>query len=64
VIEVGCSFVVKPYTYDTNRELARWGDTVAVTATGAERLGTRPKTLPELSKPLVPGRIDTSVSGA
>lgn len=48
VIEAGCSFAIKPYTYDGNRELARWGETVAVTAGGAERLGTRRPTLPEL----------------
>jgi Xaa-Pro aminopeptidase len=49
VIEAGCSFAIKPYTYDGTRELARWGETVAVTATGVERLGTRPLTLPELT---------------
>lgn len=48
VIEEGCSFAIKPYTFDGDRELARWGETVAVTATGAERLGVRSKTLPEL----------------
>jgi Xaa-Pro dipeptidase len=36
-------FIVKPYvTYDGMREVGHVGDTVAVTATGAERLGTRP----------------------
>jgi Xaa-Pro dipeptidase len=48
VIEAGCSFAIKPYTFDGTRELARWGETIAVTPTGAERLGTRPPTLPEL----------------
>jgi Xaa-Pro dipeptidase len=53
VIEAGCSFAIKPYTHDGGREdgareLARWGDTVAVTATGAERLGVRPPMLHEL----------------
>ena len=48
VIEAGCSFAIKPYTHDGDRELARWGDTVAVTATGAVRLGVRPPMLHEL----------------
>jgi hypothetical protein len=48
VIEAGCSFAIKPYTHDGDRELARWGDTVVVTATGAERLGIRPPQFHEL----------------
>jgi Xaa-Pro dipeptidase len=48
VIEAGCSFAIKPYTHDGDREVARWGDTIAVTATGAERLGVRPPMLHEL----------------
>lgn len=48
VIEAGCAFAIKPYTYDGERELARWGETVAVTAAGAERLGVRPPVLHEL----------------
>jgi Xaa-Pro dipeptidase len=47
VIEEGCSFAIKPQTFDDKRELSRWGDSVVVTATGAERLGTRKPTLPE-----------------
>ena len=48
VIEAGCAFAIKPYTYDGSRELARFGETVAVTATGVERLGTRQLILPQL----------------
>jgi Xaa-Pro aminopeptidase len=48
VIVEGCSFAIKPYTFDGDRELARWGETVAITKTGVERLGVRPQTLPEL----------------
>jgi Xaa-Pro aminopeptidase len=48
VIEAGCSFAIKPSTSDGTRELARWGDTVVVTPTGAERLGVRVPTLHEL----------------
>ena len=44
VIEEGCSFAIKPsVTLDGVGDSARWGDTVAVTAKGAERLGTRPQ---------------------
>jgi Xaa-Pro aminopeptidase len=48
-LEAGCSFAIKPSTFDGNREVARWGDTVAVTATGAERLGVRIPQLHELA---------------
>jgi len=48
VIEAGCSFAIKPSTSDGTRELARWGDSVVVTPTGAERLGVRVPTLYEL----------------
>jgi len=48
VIEAGCSFAIKPSTSDGTRELARWGDTVVVTPTGAERLGVRVPALHEL----------------
>ena len=44
IIEEGCSFVIKPSVIlDGIGDFARWGETVAVTATGAERLGTRPQ---------------------
>lgn len=44
VIEEGCSFAVKPSAmFDGAGDFARWGDTVAVTKTGSERLGTRPQ---------------------
>lgn len=43
-IEEDCSFVIKPSAaYDGVGDYARWGDTVAVTKNGAERLGTRPQ---------------------
>jgi Xaa-Pro aminopeptidase len=48
-LEAGCSFAIKPSTFDGNREVARWGDTVAVTSTGAERLGVRIPQLHELA---------------
>ena len=48
VIEAGCAFAIKPYTYDGQRELARWGETIAVTANGAERLGVRAPVLHQL----------------
>jgi Xaa-Pro dipeptidase len=47
VIEEGCSFAIKPQTFDGQRELCRWGDSVVVTATGAQRLGTRKQKLHE-----------------
>jgi Xaa-Pro dipeptidase len=47
VIEEGCSFAIKPQTFDGQRELSRWGDSVVVTAGGAERLGTRTPSLHE-----------------
>jgi Xaa-Pro dipeptidase len=44
VIEEGCSFAIKPsVALDGVGDFARWGETVAVTAKGAERLGTRPQ---------------------
>jgi Xaa-Pro aminopeptidase len=44
VIEEGCSFVIKPSVIlDGVGDFARWGETVAVTETGAKRLGTRPQ---------------------
>jgi Xaa-Pro dipeptidase len=44
VIEEDCSFVIKPSAaLDGEGDYARWGDTVAVTKTGAKRLGTRPQ---------------------
>jgi Xaa-Pro aminopeptidase len=44
VIEEGCSFCIKPSaTFDGAGDFARWGDTVVVTKTGSERLGTRPQ---------------------
>ena len=44
VIEEGCSFAIKPsVALDGIGDFARWGETVAVTAKGAERLGTRPQ---------------------
>jgi Xaa-Pro aminopeptidase len=46
VIEEGCSFALKPAAaLDGKADFARWGDTVVVTETGAERLGTRPREL-------------------
>ena len=48
-IREGCSFVVKPSTsVDGKPDYGRWGDTVVVTARGAERLGTRPQELVEI----------------
>lgn len=50
VIEEGCSFALKPAAaLDGKADFARWGDTVVVTKTGAERLGTRPQQLRNLS---------------
>jgi Xaa-Pro dipeptidase len=50
VIEEDCSFVIKPSAaLDGEGDYARWGDTVAVTKTGAKRLGTRPKEMRVLS---------------
>jgi Xaa-Pro aminopeptidase len=44
IIEEGCSFAIKPsVALDGIGDFARWGETVAVTAKGAERLGTRPQ---------------------
>lgn len=44
VIEEGCSFAIKPsVALDGIGDFARWGETVAVTRNGAERLGTRPQ---------------------
>jgi Xaa-Pro aminopeptidase len=44
VIEEGCSFVIKPSVIlDGVGDFARWGEMVAVTRSGAERLGTRPQ---------------------
>jgi Xaa-Pro aminopeptidase len=38
----GCSFVIKPSTIvDGSADFCKWGDAVAVTATGTHRLGTR-----------------------
>jgi Xaa-Pro aminopeptidase len=49
VLEEGCCFNVKPSAgIDDVDDYMRWGDSVVVTATGAERLGTRPKELPVL----------------
>jgi Xaa-Pro aminopeptidase len=46
VIEEGCCFALKPAaSLDGKSGYARWGDTIAVTATGAIRLGTRPQEL-------------------
>ena len=45
-VSEGCSFVVKPSTtLDGSADYCKWGDSVAVTARGAERLGTRPQEL-------------------
>jgi Xaa-Pro dipeptidase len=44
VIEEGCCFAIKPSaTFDGAGDFARWGDSVVVTKTGCERLGTRPQ---------------------
>jgi len=49
VLEEGCCFNVKPSAgIDDVGDYVRWGDSVVVTATGAERLGTRPQELPVL----------------
>ncbi len=49
VLEEGCCFNVKPSAgIDDVDDYMRWGDSVVVTATGAERLGTRAKELPVL----------------
>jgi Xaa-Pro aminopeptidase len=46
VLEEGCSFSLKPSTIlDGRPDYCKWGDSVVVTRTGAERLGTKP---PEL----------------
>lgn len=46
VIDEGTSFAIKPsVTVDGIGDYARWGDTVVVTHSGAERLGTRPQEL-------------------
>ena len=42
-LQEGCVFIVKPaITYDGQDDVGHVGDTVVVTATGTERLGTRP----------------------
>jgi Xaa-Pro aminopeptidase len=42
VIEQDCSFIIKPSArVDGVEDYSRWGDSVVVTARGAERLGTR-----------------------
>ncbi|HUB97793.1 MAG TPA: M24 family metallopeptidase [Stellaceae bacterium] len=46
VVEEGCCFIIKPSAkVDDIGDYARWGESVVVTASGAERLGTRPKEL-------------------
>ncbi|HLY64895.1 MAG TPA: M24 family metallopeptidase [Chloroflexota bacterium] len=48
-IKEGCCFVVKPATsVDGKPDYGRWGDSVVVTKSGAERLGARPQQLYEL----------------
>jgi Xaa-Pro dipeptidase len=45
-VDEGCSFVIKPSTIlDGRGDYCKWGDSVAVTKTGAVRLGTRPQEL-------------------
>jgi Xaa-Pro aminopeptidase len=45
-IDEGCSFVIKPSTiFNGVADYCKWGDSVAVTATGAIRLGTRAQEL-------------------
>ena len=47
VIEEGCCFNLKPSVeLDGRDHYCRWGDSVVVTAAGAERLGTRVRELP------------------
>jgi len=42
VVEEDCSFIIKPSARVTGvQDYSRWGDSVVVTARGAERLGTR-----------------------
>jgi Xaa-Pro aminopeptidase len=42
VVEEDCSFIIKPSArVDGVEDYSRWGDSVVVTARGAERLGTR-----------------------
>ncbi|SRR5581483_8761213 len=49
VVKEGCCFILKPATaVDGKPDYGRWGDSVVVTAAGAERLGTRPQELYEL----------------
>jgi len=49
-LEEGCCMAFKPSTiYDGIPNYACWGDAVIVTATGAERLGTRAQELPILA---------------
>jgi Xaa-Pro aminopeptidase len=46
VVEEDCCFIVKPSAkVDGIADYARWGESVVVRSTGAERLGTRPKEL-------------------
>jgi Xaa-Pro dipeptidase len=46
VIEEDCSFIIKPSArVDGVEDYARWGESVVVTARGAERLGTRAQEL-------------------
>lgn len=50
VVEEGCCFNVKPSVeLDGRDHYCRWGDSVVVTANGAERLGTRERELPVLA---------------
>jgi len=45
-LEEGCVFAIKPSaTIDGIADFARWGDSIVVTSTGAERLGTRAQEL-------------------
>ena len=42
VIDEACAFIIKPSAkVDGVQDYSRWGDSVVVTAKGAERLGTR-----------------------
>lgn len=49
VIEEGCCFILKPGTaVDGKPDYGRWGESVVVRASGAERLGSTPQILYEL----------------
>jgi Xaa-Pro dipeptidase len=48
-LEEDCCFILKPSARIDGKDLGRWGDTVVVRSSGAERLGTRVQQVYELA---------------